>query len=843
MSRQARESSRHLFWHLSAFVMVIAGLSVLAPMVWWKSQRDRPEARPNDSFSPPPQLTIAPLRPPVAEQIDLDPSITETPLLPSGPPPADNQLSADASGELSLNTTASRTLELNLPNPQDAELLEQPLAGVSDSQLEREIPATKAWPYPSALVEQLNILAAAAPQVADWTTRVRVELERLILTESLADPAAGSPLANLQRLAEEGKTLALSLQDSAIRAKLLRAGFAIARRLAIWDRVRALAARGDMAAAPVVDRSDWERALGDVDALLHSTGPAANWRNYLLIDRARDDFDSPACTPADQRQLARDILHRMHSTQLSYEQQQFVKTPPLAALAKQLRARVAETPDFMNLLTAIERHEFEDRSRHARALALEYEILRWSPDPEIGDLAETVNTYYRNANVRVALSAELFNRMLPPRTPQVEPVEDVIVGALVWGEVQSNTRLRVVLVPDPHRWNIGLEAAGEVASDTTSTKGPATFYQSGHSVFRARKRLIVDRRGIRLFSSEAEANANNELSDYETDFDGIPLLGGIARAIAKNQYDAAQPMAKAEVEGRIVGRATSQLDREVAQKLEQAKRDLQLKMFEPLRQLNLEPAAVDLETTSERVIARYRVAARDQISAHTPRPQAPGDSVLSVQIHETALNNVLDKLNLHGRRVELRELHREMTTRFNREALPVPEDLPQDVHVTFADEDPVRLDCQDGRVRLTIRLKELTEGTRNRWTNFTVRGYYAPNADQLDANLVREGIIELIGDREHIRLGDQITLRGIFARVLSRNRKLNVINKQIAGSPELRDQQVTQFVIHDGWIGVALGPKTASRQAAMHARPRLSGSADEPIRSSSIRMPSLHAAN
>ena len=70
-----------------------------------------------------------------------------------------------------------------------------------------------------------------------------------------------------------------------------------------------------------------------------------------------------------------------------------------------------------------------------------------------------------------------------------------------------------------------------------------------------------------------------------------------------------------------------------------------------------------------------------------------------------------------------------------------------------------------------------------------------------------------------MRIGDRVALRGIFGKVLSRNRKLNLINKQIAQAPELRDQQVTQFVIHDGWIGVALGPKTPGRTAAMQPRP------------------------
>ena len=34
-----------------------------------------------------------------------------------------------------------------------------------------------------------------------------------------------------------------------------------------------------------------------------------------------------------------------------------------------------------------------------------------------------------------------------------------------------------------------------------------------------------------------------------------------------------------------------------------------------------------------------------------------------------------------------------------------------------------------------------------------------------------------------------------------------MINKQIATSPELQDLQVTQFVVTNGWIGVALGPQ------------------------------------
>ena len=743
-----------------------------------------------------------------ADDIELDPSVTETPALPVRT--AGDADGPSLHGESSL---ASRPEIGPITEPAPA-----PLPSPTP-----DLPAAEAWPYAVGLVEQLSILAADVPVSAAWTERVKDELLAMAHLPALNDPDAKAIIARLDALADDGKQLARSLPGDDSRSRVLRAGYAVVRRVVIWQRVQQLAAQGDVDVAPVIDRAAWESALAAVDRRLAETGAAANWRKYLHIDQARQQFDSPTCTPGEQRQLARDILHRLHSTQLSHAQEEYLKGQPFAALAEQLQSRASETPDIVGLLAAIEQHEDDGLAAEATELAARYEQIRWAPDPSVKELAETINAYYRNSNVRVALSSELVNRMLPRTRSQYEPVQDTIQDAWVEGDAITTTNLRLVLVPDPARWNIGLEAAGEVASNTSSSKGPATFYQNGISFFRARKRLTVDRRGIRLQSSEAAANANNNLDDFETDFDGVPLLGNLARAIARNQYQSSQPAAKMEVEGKIVWRATSQLDREVAQKLETAKRDFQAKLVDPLRKLDLEPTAVDMETTAERLIARYRLAGRDQVGAHTPRPQAPGDSILSVQIHESALNNVLEHLKLHGQRIELRQLYKDMTERFNRgEKVVVPEDLPEDVYVTFADEDPVRVDCQDGRVRLQIRLKELVQlGTKNRWTNFTVRGYYSPVADQLDANLQREGAIELIGDGDRLGIGDRVALSGIFAKVLNRNRRLNLVNKQIAQAPELTDQQVTQFVIHDGWIGVALGPKSPGREVAMSPRPNL----------------------
>jgi hypothetical protein len=385
------------------------------------------------------------------------------------------------------------------------------------------------------------VLAATTPAGAEWAQRVIAELEQFVLAETLADTRAADSIAALERLAVEARQLAMTQPEaSESRSKLLRAGYAIVRRLEVWDAVRAIAVKGEVAAG-VLDRQAWQESIAQIDTQLQATGAAASWRNYLLIDRARQDFDSSACSPAEQRQLARDILHRLHSTQLSHAQEQFLRNSPhFAEFERQLRARSDELPDLIGLLSAIEHHEHEDASPRSRTLAAEYDALRWSPDADVAQLADTVNTYYRNANVRVALSVELVNRLIPQEQAQLEPVRDNILGADVEGQSHTRTRLRMVLLPDRNRWQIGLEAEGQVASDTSSSKGPATFYQQGNASFRARKRVTVDRRGIRLFNAQANADSSTYLNDYETDFDGIPLLSNLARAVAKSQYDSSQ---------------------------------------------------------------------------------------------------------------------------------------------------------------------------------------------------------------------------------------------------------------------------------------------------------------
>ena len=139
-----------------------------------------------------------------------------------------------------------------------------------------------------------------------------------------------------------------------------------------------------------------------------------------------------------------------------------------------------------------------------------------------------------------------------------------------------------------------------------------------------------------MWRAETDANSESELTGFETDFDPIPIVGWLARSVARSQHDQQYYSAKVETEEMVRNQASSRFDDEVHQQLAAAEQKVKQKLIGPFEKIALKPTPLDMSTTEQRVIARYRLAADNQLGAQTPRPQAPGDSLLSVQVHESA---------------------------------------------------------------------------------------------------------------------------------------------------------------------------------------------------------------
>jgi hypothetical protein len=429
-------------------------------------------------------------------------------------------------------------------------------------------------------------------------------------------------------------------------------------------------------------------------------------------------------------------------------------------------------------------------------------------------LAQQLDLHYRNANIRIVLNSDLINRLMPdpPLAPGV--VNDTILNARVNGSSETKAELQVKLIPDPARLHVWVAAQGSVDSITQSTRGPATFNNRGEATFAVRKAVIFGFQGYTSENALAQANGHTELLGVQTTLDG-KLLGSIARRYAATKEEALRGEAQHEIDQKVAAQAEDRLNGEVDRRMKSVDLSVRDQLLAPLTKLQLDPQPITLETSAQRLTARLRLAGQNQIGGHTARPQAPSDSLASLQLHETAIDNMLDRLDLAGRTFTLQELFQYVAERVS-QPWEVPSDLPSDAVVTFAQNDPIRVRCEDGTVHLTLVIKELRRGSRQ-WRDFIVTANYQPQIDGLHVRLVRSGVIELGGDAKGQA---DLLLRGIFSKLLPPEHKIDLIPALLANQTQLADLAITQCVIEDGWIGLAMGPdrgdggNVAARSAA-----------------------------
>jgi len=207
---------------------------------------------------------------------------------------------------------------------------------------------------------------------------------------------------------------------------------------------------------------------------------------------------------------------------------------------------------------------------------------------------------------------------------------------------------------------------------------------------------------------------------------------------------------------------------------------------------------------------RLRLAGDTQLAAHTPRPRVATDAMLSLQVHESSANNALDRLGLAGKRLTLEELIQLVCAQVGVEP-KIPEELPEGVSVTFAKQQPIRVECRDGLVHVHVALDAIESGRRD-WYDIVARVAYKPVCSGQQVFLEREGPIQLGGKGQEGRM--ELALRTIFGKIFPKGRPIEVLPEQIAKNPKLADVQASQAVSSDGWFALTLQQRTTPAIAA-----------------------------
>lgn len=682
------------------------------------------------------------------------------------------------------------------------------------------------WPVPISLLDQLDQLEGSSAE--SWATTTSQLLKSIgsVSLDSPVEPAelqlARTRLGQLSRQSQLAMQVVESLRKYGVRKKSKSAAdlinqvyqirYGLDRRIAVWNSLL------NIAATPVSADSQPSFSLAKRGRISFRSLDD-EWSEYLLLDELASEFNSLSPDSERQKNAARKTLSRIYSPVLKPEQHEYLQQLFDPQLISTLRQSASDPVDIGHFLRRMEQHEQRPTGATEFRLNDLYQDLVWSEDARDTATAQAIQLHYRNANVRLAVSGELLNRLVPEIPATREPVADKILGASISGQSYISNRLQVELIPDPSQVQLRLQTVGTVHSNTVARRDGFAIQNQGLARFQVFQRLAFGRDGID--SSEAPvaySTADQRVVGMRSKLDGIPLFGRLARKIASQKIEDEAPRTEKLVRNKVEREASERMQEQVETELQQLRGSLYDNVLQPLLALDLEPEPVQMSTTADEVIMRYRLAGRDQMAASSARPAAVEGSLCSCQVHESMMNNTIMRMGLNGETFTAKELQEHFREMFGTDdvSTAAQQEDPPEAQFKFAPLDPIRIGLRDQKVTIELNLVSMQIGDGKKWKRLRVKTSYVPRVENGAIVLAQsEDGLRLKG--KHLRFSDQVALRTVFEVMFKSEYRVNVLSEKIqekVGSA----LSITQLVLADGWVGVSIDDANVKETTVQQAR-------------------------
>ena len=720
------------------------------------------------------------------------------------------------SEELSRQQSKPQVPDLRLSTPNDQ------AARVESDRTSRNISAgnPSTWPRTPQLDVQLQDLNASAggsnddlrDEVTKWSTQVQQTFARLNELPRLGDPIAIGLISRLEALALDGLRSAEQVADRDIQINWLQATHGVYRRYAVWKAVWSVVSTTRENASSELHADNGrsvEEVVRQLRAEIEDTGDAAGWTSYLMLDQVDDAATGKGVNRRGM--VAQRVLSRVRWYGLDDVQRAWLERQSIQQLMTELQPWTRAPVDYASLLSQIERQESDAVDLATIDIAGAAQTLRFSDSQPAAMVANQINTYYRNANIRTALSQEMLQRLIPSVAPVTVPVRTNILGSRVKGISHINSELDLELHPKPQSWAFTLQTIGNVRTHSTGRRGQTAVRTRGDANFAAATPIEITANGISVGDSQINVRGNTRLRDVNSQYDNWPLLGSLAKSIIAAKYNERSRLTSRIANRRMTKQIGDGIDERLDAKVAKATNRLNEVVMGPLNTLRLQPQIIDMQTTDQRLIARYRLAGDWQIGASTPRPRAPSDSLLSVQINQSAINNTLEQVVPLGEPTTIQSAFDNTMKVFGRENVELPEDIPRDVLIQFTKTRPITVEMKDGKLWITMRIVELSRAKGAALRRFIVRAGYTAQIDGLRASLVRDGHLNISGPGMSMR--QRLPIRAIFNKVFSPNHPIPVTSSSFVSAESLADAEISQIEIRDGWFALAVSKSRPDRIA------------------------------
>ena len=481
--------------------------------------------------------------------------------------------------------------------------------------------------------------------------------------------------------------------------------------------------------------------------------------------------------------------------------QDFVNSPLVVEWKKCLTKWHSDLVDPFRYIGICERYLSEENPSDGILLAQLTPRMTCSKSIQYQNLGNLVGERFSQPHLKMYVSKFLLNRMLPTRDPEFDVVRDSVAGQQVYGRRRTDTQVQMDLIPDPQRLMLSLNVLGKVRTSTTATTFPATVQNQSYADYFGKKRLELTTDGIRVSPAEVAVYNNKvQLRNISTDFDVVPLVGDLIKDIAISQYENQQGFFESETKKKIINQAKYQIDQEVNERLLALNNSYQRSFLNILHSNNASLQQKQYRTTEDWLMASWFLATPASLGSHTSEPETPAGSIADLKIHQSAVNAVIERLDLGGQCFSIGELRTHLLKRIQREDLDSPGEN-DDMVVVFEKENPISVRFEPNKVVLSLAF-DCLQRDDNEWYDFQVFVHYVPGTSTTGTLcLVRDGYIQLKGENS---LRTQMTLRTIFSKIFNDHNEIPLSPKFFKQDERFTEICTNHVRIRDGWFAIAL---------------------------------------
>ena len=568
---------------------------------------------------------------------------------------------------------------------------------------------------------------------ADWGT----EVNELFVELYEDDPGAADADRIIRRLNVKKNTLDRAIADPKYRkiaGRLRDLRERIVKRLEVIGAVRELAGSGYSVDPNGETNRLFSEAMTNLVAAkndLYRFKTGRQWIDYLKLDRLSETLGRRDKSE-DAAELIDAVAGRLvGGREYDGEQADFLDRKSLNELSESLNrlydrledpqsARDATAEGIAELVQALE--DFETFGSLEGSRRLEAALPALSAYGSGGArLASLIRRSYLNDNFRAAVGEGLIVSLLNNSRVERDIINDCIFGARVVGTQLTNADLRVDLVPNPSAAAFRLMLTGNVSTDTRGIAKQATVFSKGQHNFAADKAVTFDGQRFAATPASVGVNANNRVYAAQART-RIPIIRKIIRNIALDRARELTPKSNALTRDKIGKQVGGEFNEQVNELLGNAEGRLQGRLYSRLRNVGLYPERQQVSTTDTTLNVSARVLAGDELAA-SPAPPLPVPSGgVSLQLHESYVNNALSRMNIAGRtmsnedvRAEFRRFAEQLTGRPVNMAGKATKLAPagggdsedgeaaEDADFIFDEADPIRVRITEGLVTVILR--------------------------------------------------------------------------------------------------------------------------------------------